>query len=160
MGTRVMCSMPPTSYDVGKVLGDFHVADMNAGHGRAALLVDELGWNGFGQVGQKNGVAPAVAPLFGHTGCASNQKIIDFFGLNACSFDHFGKQLGQKLIRAHFAEPVPGWIVGSRAGLSCSQITGNDDVSHDFTSIGLVDLFIELTKFILCKTFPPFPPFP
>ena len=66
MATRVMCSIPPTMTDVGIAHGDFHEADVNAGHGGAALLVHEFGGDGLGKIGQEDRETAAVAPLFTH----------------------------------------------------------------------------------------------
>jgi len=108
-GSYVPC---PHQNNIGKILGNFHEADMDAGHGRTALLVDEFCGYGLRQIGQKYGITSAVGPLLGNGCCASQEKIVDFLRFDSGSFYQFRQQLCQQIISSHFAKPVPGRIIG------------------------------------------------
>ncbi len=45
-------------HDVGEAHGDLHESDLDAGHGRAALLVDKLGRDRFGRLARTDRVRP------------------------------------------------------------------------------------------------------
>ena len=110
----------PGQDDIAESLGDFHESDMDGRHGRPALLVHKLGRYRFREVGQEDGVTPAVGPLLAHGRGAAHDKIIDFFGLQSGSFNHLGEQFGQEFVSSHLAEHVPGRVIGPGAGLGCS----------------------------------------
>ena len=83
----------PHQYHIGKILGNFHEPDMDAGHGRAALLINEFCRYGLRQIGQEYGVPSAIGPLLVDGCCTPQEKIVDFLRVDAGSFYQFRQQL-------------------------------------------------------------------
>jgi hypothetical protein len=76
----------------------------------------------------------AKGKLLGNPCSAAHDKIVDLLGVDPGFLDEFRQKLSQQFVSPHFAEPVPGGIVGSRPGLGSSQISGNYDFFHNSTS--------------------------
>ena len=79
--------------NIGKFLGNFHKPDMDTGHGRTALLINEFCRYGLRQIRQKYGVTSAIGPLLVNSRSAPQEKIVDFLRVDAGFFYQFRQQL-------------------------------------------------------------------